>query len=224
MKKNGESVLAEMILAVDWQALKNGYEVGDFVMPCCPSPAIPKTSPNGRHFFAHYVDECTSAPETQWHLEGKALITATLATLGHVCTEEVPGISGEALWRADTYFEFEGRRIVIELQRSYQHLDDYFSRQERYAKAGIECYWLIRPEPAHTLMGSLARFRIKRDSGGKLIPGFPFVAELPMAILETGNEPYIKFAKLLRATPKEWLQSLLEKRFHWSDGVWFIKA
>jgi competence protein CoiA len=78
------------------------------------SSAILKTSPNGVHFFAHQNGECAAAPETKWHREGKALIAATLASLGYICREEVSGGDEKTLWRADTYFEVGDRRIAIE--------------------------------------------------------------------------------------------------------------
>jgi hypothetical protein len=47
----------------------------------------------------------------------------------------------------------------------------------------------------------LKKFRFKRDFGGKLPKGtvfFPFIQELPLAILETGDSPAIRGARAFR--------------------------
>jgi competence protein CoiA len=137
----------------------------------------------------------------------------------------VTGGSKESPWQADTYFEVEHRQIVIELQRSYQHLNDYLRRQERYVHAGIESYWLVRLENSSGLMGALRKFRIKRDFGGRLPNGvgiFPFIQELPVVILQTGDFPIVSGAKLFKSSLKDWLGAIVERRFRWDDGAWLI--
>jgi competence protein CoiA len=104
----GLLVLAAKIPADEWYALKANYVLEDFRMVCCPSPAVPKTSPNGVPFFAHYQNECTTAPETKWHREGKALIVAYLAILGVEAKEEVMSES-RAVCMEGRYL-FRGRR------------------------------------------------------------------------------------------------------------------
>lgn len=62
----------------------------------------------------------------------------------------------------------------------------------------------------------LQRFRIKRDHGGDSPKGgFPFIAELPVAIRETGDAPRVKLARMLRAPLKDWLASVINRRFRW---------
>jgi hypothetical protein len=72
-------------------------------------------------------------------------------------------------WQADTYFECEQYRIVIELQRSYPHCG---------------------PSPF-------------------LKP------EIPRAFIS---------AKMLHAPLKDWLASIMNRRFRWNDGVWLIES
>lgn len=225
LNREGQFVLADIMLDADWQALKKGYAIGDFTMPCCPSPAILKSSSNGLPFFAHQGDECATAPETKWHREAKALIAATVADLGLTCREEVPGGYQEALWQADTYFEVGHRRIVIELQRSYQHLNDYLRRQKRYVQAEIESYWLVRPEVFVGLARALTKFRTKRDFGGKFPEAgfFPLIKELPVAVLDTADLPVIRSVKLFHAPLRDWLLAIIDQRFRWDeDGAWVI--
>lgn len=49
------------------QSLENRFA---FKMGRCSSRAVLKTSINGLQFFAHYSDECATAPETKWHIAG----------------------------------------------------------------------------------------------------------------------------------------------------------
>lgn len=117
--KEGTPIDAEQIRSGEWSALKKSSSVGDYLMPCCQTPAIPKTSVRGVQFFAHLNDECDTAPETQWHIEGKSAVLAALESIGLVGASEVSGgVPGDE-WQADTLFEFEGRKIAVELQRSY---------------------------------------------------------------------------------------------------------
>jgi competence protein CoiA len=194
-------------------------------MPCCRTPAVLKTSPNGRPFFAHYNDECKTTPETAWHQEGKALICAKLAGMGIVCRDEVTGGSKDAPWKADTFFQTGQRTIVIEMQRSYQHLRDYLRRQQRYASTGVESYWLTRLENYRTIVGATGKLRLKREFGGKFPPeGFgPLLPELPIAYLETGDNPLIVGAGLFSAQVDHWLQALIERRYVYDNGRWFIR-
>ena len=79
--KEGRKLIASAMGPEAWDALKSSYQIGDFTMPCCKSPAIPKTSIRGYPFFAHYVDECTSAPETKWHLDAKEVLAFNLSNM-----------------------------------------------------------------------------------------------------------------------------------------------
>jgi competence CoiA-like predicted nuclease len=130
---DGRPLDAATFASGDWETLKQAAQVGDFVMPCCRAPAVLKTSINGLPFFAHLSHECATAPETKWHKAGKVAVLAALNGLGIEGREEVSGRSSTGdKWEADTLFLADGRTIVVELQRSYQHLRDYIRRQERY--------------------------------------------------------------------------------------------
>jgi competence protein CoiA len=169
----GEPILADRVSPADWEALKAGHRLEIFRMSCCSSPAILKTSSNGLPFFAHYNGECATAPETIWHSEAKALIVANLAVLGFQSREEVMSENKDVLWKADTYFEVGGRRIVIELQRSYQHLKDFLRRQQRYADTGVESCWLLTQtlqvnESGKGLCGLFRLIQTRRPRTGRL--------------------------------------------------------
>lgn len=223
VNKQGGVIVAHTLGPADWAALKAAYVLGDLLMPCCKAPAVPKTSINGVQFFAHQHDECATAPETQWHQEAKALVVANLALLGHTCRQEVIDAKPKT-WQADTYFEIGPRRIAIEMQRSYQHVNEFVRRHERYRAAGVECYWLLRQEVFQTLGNATAKIRLRRELGGKAPPpnfygGLP---ELPVAYLDTTNVPTVKGARSFEASVTDWLQAVIDRRFRWDNGVWDI--
>lgn len=56
-RRDGVPVDAASIPGIEWEALKQVAQLGDFMMPCCKAPAVLKTSINGLAFFAHLSDE-----------------------------------------------------------------------------------------------------------------------------------------------------------------------
>lgn len=223
--RHGEPVWAGQFSATEWEALKLSSTFGDFVMPCCPAPAVLKTSLYGLQFFAHPSGECTTAPETVWHQTGKAMVMAAVRSLGFSCQEEVTGGTGRMKWRADTCFHVGDRTVVIELQRSHQHLRDYLRRQERYLAAGVEAYWLVRDTNLQALAGAISQKRLKEEFGGTLPPGsfYPALPSLPWALLNTGDEPDVRGPKLI-VSVASWVKALVERRYRYSltDGCWTI--
>ena len=222
--RDGWAIDAAAYGSADWEALKQSSELGKYVMPCCDAPAVLKTSINGLHFFAHLSDECATAPETKWHKAGKAAVLAALRPLGIEGHEEVKGASpkGEK-WEADVLFTVHGRRIAIELQRSYQHLRDFIRRQERYAASGVECYWLVRVETFRTLSKATARLLLQRDFGN----GWPaegigtgMLRELPVAMLETDGVQRVQFGLSKAATVPAWLDGIFRGHFQYRSGSW----
>lgn len=225
----GEPVDAGSFSSAEWEALKANSVLGDFVMPCCRAPAVLKTSINGRAFFAHLSDECATAPETKWHLAGKAAVLSALRNMGIHGQEEVPGKSSTGAWEADVLFEVgDGparRRIAIELQRSYQHLRDYVRRQERYAAGGVESYWLTTTENFRTFCKASGPLRLKRDLNG-VVPAsggfFPMVPEVPLGLLQLTEAPIVCFGGMKSASLADWLGAIVDRRYTYCDGLWFI--
>jgi hypothetical protein len=210
----------------EWEVLKLQSQSGDFVMACCGAPAVPKTSINGLHFFAHLADECGTALETAWHRAGKAAVLAALQSMGIEGREEAPGASPQGQrWEADVLFPVADRLIAIELQRSYQHLRDFTRRQQRYADSGVECYWLVRRETFFTLAKATSRLRLKRDFGNAWPPagiGTGMLPELPVAVLLTDAAPRVSFGLGKSAEVEEWLASLVAGQFQFRMGAWNI--
>ncbi|MDR3413328.1 MAG: competence protein CoiA family protein [Formivibrio sp.] len=222
--RDGRPVDAATIPSSDWEALKQAAQLGDFVMPCCKAPAVLKTSINGLPFFAHLADECATAPETKWHKAGKAAVLAALNSLGIEGREEVPGRSPSGdKWEADVLFSARSRTIVIELQRSYQHLRDFTRRQERYTASAVECYWLVRKEMFITLGKATSRLRLKRDFGN-VFPsggiGTGMLMELPVAMLDTKGEQLVLFGGAKTATVQAWLVGILNGTYQYRGGSW----
>lgn len=222
--RDGVPVDAASIPGIEWEALKQVAQLGDFRMPCCKAPAVLKTSINGLAFFAHLSDECDTAPETKWHKAGKAAVMAALTSMSIESRDEVPGrsTSGDK-WEADVLFSVSGRTIVIELQRSYQHLRDFTRRQERYAASGVESYWLVRKETFRTLGKATSRLLLRRDFGN-VFPlggiGTGMLPELPVAMLETEGEQVVQFGGFKTATVAGWLAGIIDGSFQYRGGSW----
>jgi hypothetical protein len=110
-RQSGERIIAPDLDEESWRCLKRTYTVGELKMECCDSSAIPKTSPAGLQFFAHVGEECSSAPETMWHRQAKALVSATLNQMHIPCVEEY--ISPDDNWRADAFFMTETGELLL---------------------------------------------------------------------------------------------------------------
>ncbi|MCY0852555.1 competence protein CoiA [Cupriavidus sp. D39] len=222
--RDGRPVDVATIPSAEWEALKRAAQLGDFVMPCCKAPAVLKTSINGLPFFAHLSDECSTAPETRWHRAGKAAVLAALDGMGIEGRDEVPGRSPRGdKWEADVLFSVPGRTIVIELQRSYQHLRDFTRRQERYTASAVECYWLVRNETFLTLGKATSRLLLKRDFGN-VFPhggiGTGMLPELPVAMLYPEGAQPVMFGGLKTATVQAWLAGILNGSYQYRGGSW----
>lgn len=222
--RDGRPLDAANFAIDEWETLKQVAQVGDFVMPCCGASAVLKTSINGLPFFAHISDECSTAPETVWHKAGKVAVLAALNRLGLEGREEVSGRSSTGdKWEADTLFFADGRTIVVELQRSYQHIRDYLRRQERYKQSAVECYWLVRRETFITLGRSTSRLLLKRDFGNvfpKSGIGTGMLPDLPVAMLDTDAEQRVLFGGFQTATVQTWLESILNGIYRYRSGSW----
>jgi len=222
---SGAPLFSEKFSEAEWLKLKGGYQLGELTMPCCGAPAVPKTSANGLQFFAHHSDECSSSPESIWHVPAKNVLVEELLELNVSPYLEKSGGKGRSTWKADVYFSCDHRDIAIEVQHSYQPLTEYLRRQERYVQDGIECYWLVYPEKYLALNKSLGKRRIKTEFEGKIPASgvMPCIPELPLVCLDSSEMGWvIRGAAFFRTTASDWLKSLLERRFVFCDGNWVI--
>jgi len=147
-----------------------------------------------------------------------------LITLGIEGREELPGQSQSGdKWEADVFFSARGRSVVIELQRSYQHLRDYIRRQERYNESGVDCYWLVPKEMFFTLGKATSRLLLKRDYGN-VFPtkgiGTGMLPELPVCMLEVDGEQRVQFGMGRFATVQTWLDGILNGTYQYRGGAW----
>nr|WP_256557955.1 competence protein CoiA family protein [Marinobacterium sedimentorum] len=196
-------------------------------MPCCGAAAVPKTSSNFLKFFAHYSEECSTSPESQWHIKAKDEIVTFLKLFDIEAKLEQSGESRLGSWKADVYFEIESRKVAIEIQHSYQHLRDYLKRQLRYSSANVECYWILYRPRYITLTTSISKYRIKHEFGGE-IPSeglFPCIPELPLVALDVGKDSSsIIGAAGLNSSVENFLYSILEHKFIYQQdrGAWIV--
>ncbi|MBF4069172.1 hypothetical protein ISJ33_23825 [Burkholderia pseudomallei] len=127
-------------------------------MPCCGRAAIPKTSKRGNYFFAHAVrGDCTSAPESQDHIFLKSLIAKAAKSAGWTVVTEWSGTApnGER-WIADVFCQKGSAKVAIEVQLSYQTVEELRRRTSNYRASGVRVAWVVeRPhvsEDTRTLL------------------------------------------------------------------------
>lgn len=228
LNRDGTFLIASGFDIDAWELLKKNYIVGDFSMPCCGAPAILKTSPNGLGFFAHHSDECSTAPETVWHLFAKEALVKELIKNAVQAKDEVSGGFGSNKWKADVYFEHHNRKIVFEVQHSYQHLREYFKRQEKYQKSGIECYWVLYKPRFIAVIKSISKHRLKKEFGN-VFPkdleagrGLGQISSLPIVWFEPKDIEPIKAPGFFSVNTSAWIRSILDDSFIYSPAGWTI--
>jgi competence protein CoiA len=222
---DGAWVRPDSLDTATWERIKASYSIGDFRMPCCPSPAIPKTSINGVQFFAHHTDECVTSPESVWHLSTKDRIVTELERLGVRALLERPVRGAGGNLKSDVYFEFGQRKIAIEVQHSYQTLSEYRKRQAKYNACQIENYWLLYKPRFMTFIKAVIQHRYRNEFGGKFPAGgfMPCLPDLPVAFYEPENEGgMICGADFFKSPVASWLQSIRAGSFRMIDGNWRI--
>lgn len=195
-------------------------------MPCCGAAAVPKTSPNGRRFFAHAGGECGTSAEGLWHLAGKRVVVGLGRDRGWNVTEEAAGGDGKGRWRADVLLEHKGMRVAVELQHSYLHLREFLHRQSRYERAGIHCIWMLPIDGYTRLARATGKARVAGEFGGTVPRDsfFPCLRELPVVALEFEPEVRVVGAALFRASPAAVLEAVISGRFVWQAGAWVIEG
>ncbi|AZI44113.1 hypothetical protein EHF33_14460 [Deinococcus psychrotolerans] len=114
-------------------------------MACCETSAVPKRSVLGLPFFAHAkVGECSSAPETAFHPQGKAIMLRAARAAGWDARVEASGRtpSGER-WRSDVLCLQGKKWVAFELQHSGITLATLAARQARYRASHVRCFWFM---------------------------------------------------------------------------------
>lgn len=149
---DGERIESWTTDAAVWLEVKKGYKARELLM-MCGQPGVPKTSQLGFQFFAHKTSfacglaECRE--ETAAHRELKTIIASAAQETGWTATIEYP--AADRTWIADVLAEKDGQRMALEVQWSKQSSNDFIHRQERYQKAGIDCFWFVHRRNRQTV-------------------------------------------------------------------------
>ena len=177
-KQGEEDILAFLYDRSAWTALKTQRKVLNLKMPCCGSPAIPKTSQRGTIFFAHAVKhDCFTETESQEHLFLKTLAALAASELGWDVKTEWRGSTptGET-WVADVYCVRGKTQVAFEIQMSRQPLPELLKRQARYKESGIRAAWFASHRVFH-----------KNDIHPNKETPFFIISDPPLP-----NEPYVE--------------------------------
>ncbi|WP_305066441.1 competence protein CoiA [Methanoculleus sp.] len=142
---NGERVIGPDLSDSEWSELRAQHKKGLAVtMPCCGMSGHLRTSKCGlKHFYhAHKSGECEGEPESLDHLRLKNQIYQICRAEGWDAQPEYQSPAGD--WRADVYATRGERSVVFEVQLSKIRQEELQEREEKYARDGIESYWLLR--------------------------------------------------------------------------------
>lgn len=143
---NGKPIISLDFTDQEWEQLRNDVKKGkvELKLPCCGGPAYLRTSKLGtKHFVHKRGHRCKNwKPESLEHMRLKEIIYRVCVQEGWKTDVERIMPSGEI---ADVYCEKDGRKIVFEVQLSYQTLDKFRERQKKYINDGVRAYWLFKP-------------------------------------------------------------------------------
>jgi len=138
------------ILAFDydadgWTKLKAASRDMAVSMPCCGRAAVPKTSKRGNFFFAHTVrGDCSSAPESQEHIFLKSVIAKAAKRAGWTVMTEWRGTASNGeKWVADVFCQKGSAKVAIEVQLSYQTVEELNRRTSNYRASGVRVAWVV---------------------------------------------------------------------------------
>ncbi len=142
---DGERVIGPDLSDSEWSELKARHRKGlTITMPCCGMSGHARISKCGlKHFYhAHRSDECGGEPESLDHLRLKSQIYQVCRAEGWDAQPEYQSPAGD--WRADVYATRGERSVAFEIQISKISQEELQEREEKYARDGIESYWLLR--------------------------------------------------------------------------------
>ncbi|WP_250482842.1 competence protein CoiA [Caballeronia sp. GaOx3] len=188
---------------IGWTSLKADYKGLAVHMPCCGRTAVPKTSKLGNFFFAHAVRaECPSAPEGQEHIFLKSLIGKAAKRVGWTVKTEWPGSTpnGEQ-WIADVFCQKGSAKVAIEVQLSYQTVEELKRRSRIYRESGVRVAWIVSGE----------KFKNEYIAPSREIPLFRLTR------FTSGEEPsIIEFGVPL----SQFIVGALNKQLKWEEVPW----
>lgn len=142
---NDERIIGPDLSDDAWNELKLQHKNGlPIIMTCCGLSGHLRKSKNGlKHFYhSNKSEECGGEPETLEHLKLKYQIYQICKSEGWTAQPEYQSLSGD--WRADVYATKENRNVVFEVQLSSIPQEDLQAREGKYARDGIESYWILK--------------------------------------------------------------------------------
>ena len=143
---NGTPVISPLLSDEEWKNLNSEVKDGtkQVKFDCCENSGHLRISKLGtKHFVHNRKDNCNWKPESLEHLQLKAEILKMCSQLGWSVDTEVGGED----WIADVIAWNNERKLVFEIQLSYQTLERTKERTSKYLENGYEIYWLFKKLP-----------------------------------------------------------------------------
>jgi len=203
-KINDSDVLAFDYSNESWEELKNSQKRTQLTMPCCGGKAIPKTSPLGTFFFAHYrkPENCYSQPESKQHILLKSVVAKAAKSIDWDVVTEYSEISprGEK-WIADVFCKRERARIALEVQLSKQGLNEFLRRQMRYKESGVRTAWFVSEKVEKAISNNI-NYMVSKDLPVFVVTEFEVINPIP--IVRDFNMPLESFVRSLLSGYVSW--------------------
>jgi hypothetical protein len=143
---NGNPVISSLLSDEEWKKLASEVKGGlkQVKFDCCENSGHLRISKlDTKHFVHKRRDNCKWKPESLEHLQLKAEIVKMCSQLGWSIDTEVKGED----WVADVIAWNNERKVVFEIQLSYQTFEKTKERTSKYLENGYECYWLFKKFP-----------------------------------------------------------------------------
>jgi competence protein CoiA len=144
---DGNPIISSLLTDDEWKNLNSDIKSGkkQIKFDCCENTGHLRVSKLGtKHFVHNRRDNCNWKPESLEHLQLKAELLRICSQLRWSVDTEVMGDD----WIADVITWNNERKIVFEIQLSYQTLEKTKERTSKYLENGFECYWLVKKLPA----------------------------------------------------------------------------
>lgn len=164
----GQEVDAWKLSQRDWDSIRIHSKKGgtDIRMLCCGGRGVPKLSPLGRRFFAHFrrPKTCVWAPESELHIDLKYDAVRAVEDAGWTADYEFP----EADWQADVLASRGRARVAVEIQISKQGQSKTEQRDIKYSRQKVLPFWITLPSTAPRGFISTCHAEIKRADHGAM--------------------------------------------------------
>lgn len=220
-----------VVFAADyWERLSQdpGAPRPKLTLPCCQVPAEIKTDNLGTPFFSHTRGDCASPESLAWYRLARDAITRGIKSLDVVAKERVPIGRMDAPGVADMYLDIPGNPVAIQIEHHRFSLPHLEARQDRFAAAGIQAFWVLPKSQYIATAHAILKGRLREEYDNRLPVSLSAAGalnqrgDLPMVWLESGERESVMVPGLNPASVERWIRALVEGTFLYGRDGWRI--